>query len=75
MAERNIKGTWKGKERKVTKAFSPMIGVVYNGVDKLLNRQVVGILVQMSNLSNDAVLLTKESTQVHVSIKSLEVAM
>ena len=72
MAERDIKGSWKGRERKVAKTFSPMIGAVYEGQDKFFGKTVVGVLVEMFNQNDEAVLRTKENKLTSVDIKSLK---
>ena len=61
MSERNIKGTWKGRERKVAKTFSPMIGAVYEGRNKFFGGTVIGILVEMFDQNDEAILRTKEN--------------
>jgi len=73
MAERNIKGTWKGKERKVSKPSSPMIGMVYEGVDKFFGKTVVGILVEMFDQNDEAILRTKDNKLISVDKKSLKI--
>ena len=55
MAERDIKGTWKGRERKVAKTFSPMIGAVYEGSNKFFGETVIGILVEMFDQNDEAI--------------------
>ena len=72
MAERDIKGSWKGKARGVSKTFSPMIGAVYEGQDKFFGKTVVGVLVEMFNQNDEAVLRTKENKLTSVDIKSLK---
>ena len=64
---------WKGKEKKVAKTFSPMIGVVYKGVDKFFGREVIGVLLEMFDQNDEAVLRTKENKLISVDIKSLKV--
>ena len=73
MAERNIKGTWKGKERKVSKPSSPMIGMVYEGTDKFFGKTVVGILVEMFDQNDEAILRTKDNKLISVDKKSLKI--
>ena len=72
MAERDIKGSWKGKARGVSKSSSPMIGAVYEGQDKFFGKTVVGILVEMFNQNDEAVLRTRENKLISVDIKSLK---
>ena len=72
MAERDIKGSWKGKARGVSKSSSPMIGVVYEGRDKFFGKTIVGVLIEMFNQNDEAVLRTKEGKLTSVDIKSLK---
>ena len=73
MAERDIKGTWKIKERKVAKTFSPTIGMVYEGRNKFFGGTVIGVLVEMFDQNDEAILRTKENKLTSVDIKSLKV--
>ena len=73
MAERDIKGTWKIKEQKVAKTFSPMIGAVYEGQDKFFGQRVVGILVEMFDQNDEAILQTKENKLTSVDKNSLKI--
>jgi len=72
MAERDLRGTWKGREKKVKKTFSPMIGMVYEGVDKFFGKKVVGVLVEVHQENDEAVLRTKDQSFVSVDKKSLK---
>ena len=72
MAERDIKGTWKGKARGVSKSSSPMIGAVYEGQDKFFGKRTIGVLVEMFNQNDEAVLRTKDNKLTSVDIKSLK---
>ena len=72
MAEQNIKGKWKGKKGKVSKAFSPIIGMVYEGVNKFFGNKVVGVLVEMFNENDEVVLRTRDNKLVSVDRKSLK---
>ena len=72
MAERDIKGTWKVKGKKVAKTFSPLIGMVYEGRNKFFGGTVIGVLVEMFDQNDEAVLRTKESKLVSVDKKSLK---
>ena len=40
MSERKIYNTWKGGGKKVSKTFSPMIGMVYEGVEKFFGKKI-----------------------------------
>ena len=75
MAERDIKGTWKVKEQKVAKTFSPTIGMVYQGVDKFFGGTVVGILIQMFEENDEAILKTKENKLTSVDKNSLKIVV
>jgi len=72
MSERDLRGTWKGREKKVKKTFSPMIGMVYEGVDKFFGKKVVGVLVEVHQENDEAVLRTKDQSFVSVDKKSLK---
>ena len=65
--------TWKGKERKVAKIFSPMIGAVYEGQNKFFGGTVVGILVEMFDQNDEAILQTKENKLTSVDKNSLKI--
>jgi hypothetical protein len=75
MSERNIKGTWKAKERKVPKPSSPMIGMVYEGTDKFFGKTVIGILVEMFDQNDEAILKTKENKLLSVDKNSLKIVV
>ena len=72
MAEQKIKGVWKAKEQKVAKIFSPMIGMVYEGLDKFFGRRTIGVLIEMFDQNDEAVLKTANGKAVSVDIKSLK---
>ena len=72
MAEQKIKGVWKAKEQKVAKVFSPMIGMVYEGLDKFFGRRTIGVLIEMFDQNDEAVLKTANGKAVSVDIKSLK---
>ena len=73
MSEQCIKGKWKVKERKVAKPSSPMIGMVYEGLDKFFGRRTVGVLIEMFDQNDEAVLRTVEGKVISVDIKSLKI--
>jgi hypothetical protein len=64
---------WKGKGRKVSKTSSPMIGIVYKGVDKFFGREVIGVLVEMFDQNDEAILKTKEDKLISVDKNSLKI--
>ena len=73
MAEQDLRGKWKVKERKVNKTFPPIIGVVYEGVDKFFGKKVVGVLIEMFDQNEEAVLRTKDQKVISVDKKSLKI--
>ena len=75
MAERDLRGTWKGRERKVKKTSSPMLGMVYEGVDKFFGGQVVGVLIQLHQENDEAVLQMKGNSLVSVDKKTLKIVV
>ena len=64
--------SWKGKGKKVAKVFSPMVGMVYQGQDKFFGKRVIGILIEMFDQNDEAVLKTANGKVVSVDIKSLK---
>jgi hypothetical protein len=73
MSDRDLRGTWKVKGEKVKKNFSPLIGMVYEGIDKFFGGQVVGVLIQLHQENDEAVLQMKGNSLVSVDIKSLKI--
>ena len=73
MANNNIYNSWKGKGKKVAKAFSPMVGMVYEGVDKSYFKRTIGVLIEMFDQNDEAVLRTKDNKLTSVDIKSLKI--
>jgi len=71
MSERNIKGTWKAKERKVSKTFFPMIGIVYKALYK--DKEVIGVLEQVGGI--EAFIRTKENKLLSVDKNSLKIVV
>ena len=69
----DIYKSWKVKGRKVSKASSPMIGMVYEGVDKFFGKQVVGVLVAIYEENDEAVLRTSEDKLTSVDKNSLKI--
>ena len=67
--------TWKGKERKVAKSSSPMIGAVYEGQNKFFGGTVIGILVEMFDQNDEAILRTKENKLTSVDKNSLKIVV
>jgi hypothetical protein len=50
-----------------------MVGMVYEGVDKFFGKRTIGVLVEMFDQNDEAVLRTVENKLVSVDIKSLKV--
>ena len=65
--------SWKGKGKKVAKAFSPMVGMVYQGQDKFFGKIVIGMLVEMFDQNDEAVLRTKDNKVISVDKTSLKI--
>lgn len=63
---------WKGKGRKVSKPSSPMIGMVYEGQDKFFGKTVRGVLVEMFDQNDEAVLRTRDNKLISVDKNSLK---
>jgi len=64
---------WKGKGKKVAKAFSPMVGMVYEGQDKFFGKTVLGILVEMFDQNDEAVLRCRGGVLISVDKSSLKI--
>jgi hypothetical protein len=73
MGEQSIKGKWKVKGRKVAKPSSPMIGMVYESTGKFFGKTIRGVLIEMFDQNDEAVLRTKDNKLVSVDIKSLKI--
>jgi len=69
----DIYKSWKVKGRKVSKTSSPMIGMVYKGLDKFFGKQVVGVLVAIYEENDEAVLRTSEDKLTSVDKNSLKI--
>ena len=69
----DIYNKWKGKGRKVAKSSSPMIGMVYEGQDKFFGKTVIGVLIEMFDQNDEAVLRTVEDKLISVDRNSLKI--
>jgi hypothetical protein len=69
----DIYKSWKVKGRKVSKTSSPMIGMVYKGLDKFFGKQVVGVLIEIYEENDEAVLRTSEDKLISVDKNSLKI--
>jgi hypothetical protein len=76
MSEQCIKGKWKLRApSKLPKSTYPMVGMVYEGVDKFFGRRMVGVLVEMFDQNDEAVLKTIENKLVSVDKTSLKIVV
>ena len=67
----DLRGKWI-PGRKVKQTFSPLIGMVYEGTDKFFGKKVVGILLQLHEENDEAVLQMKGNNLVSVDKKTLK---
>ena len=73
MSEQYIKGKWKLRAPKdIPKSSTPMIGMVYEGVDKFFGKRTIGVLIEMFDQNDEAVLRTIENKLVSVDKNSLK---
>ena len=73
MGEQCIKGKWKLRApSKLPKSSYPMVGMVYEGVDKFFGRRTIGVLVEMFDQNDEAVLRTSDNKLVSVVKQSLK---
>ena len=76
MADQYIKGKWKLRApSKLPKSSYPMVGMVYEGVDKFFGRRTIGVLVEMFDQNDEAVLRTVEDKLVSVDKTSLKIVV
>ena len=74
MSEQCIKGKWKLRApSKLPKSSYPMVGMVYEGVDKFFGKRTIGVLVEMFDQNDEAVLRAIDNKLISVDIKSLKV--
>ena len=74
MSEQCIKGKWKLRApKRIPKSSTPMVGMVYEGQDKFFGRRTIGVLIEMFDQNDEAVLRTIENKLTSVDIKSLKV--
>ena len=74
MAEQCIKGKWKLRApQKIPKSSTPMVGMVYEGVDKFFGKRTIGVLIEMFDQNDEAVLRTKDNKLISVDVKSLKI--
>ena len=76
MSEQKIKGMWKLKApKKIPKSTAPMLGMVYQGTEKFFGKKVIGVLVEMFDQNDEAVLRTIEGKLISVDKKSLKIVV
>ena len=76
MSEMYIKGKWKLKAPKeVPKSTTPVIGMIYQGQDKFFGKKVIGILIEMFDQNDEAVLRTRENKLISVDKTSLKIVV
>ena len=73
MSEQCIKGKWKLRApSKLPKSSYPMVGMVYEGVDKFFGKRTIGVLVEMFDQNDEAVLRTSDNKLISVVKQSLK---
>ena len=56
MADQYVKGMWKLRApKKLPKSTTPMVGMVYEGVDKFFGKRTIGVLVEMFDQNDEAI--------------------
>ena len=72
MAEQDLRGKWKVQSQKINKTVSPLIGFVYEWVNKFSGSKVVGILLEVYRDNDEAVLKTKKGELVSTDLLTLK---
>ena len=73
MADQYVKGMWKLRApKKLPKSTTPMVGMVYEGVDKFFGRRTIGVLIEMFDQNDEAVLKIANGKLVSVDKTSLK---
>ena len=67
--------TWKGRGSKIEGLSSPMIGMIYKGVDKFFGKEIVGILEQIFQDNDEGVIRTREGKLISVDLLSLSIVV
>jgi hypothetical protein len=75
MSESDLRGTWKVKAKKEEIKNDPILGMVYIGINKFNGNKEVGILVELHNENDEAVLQTKQKNLVSVDKNFLEIVV
>ena len=69
----DIYKSWKVKGKDVSKTFSPMIGMVYKGTDKFFGKTVLGVLLEIYEENDEAILRVKGGGLISVDKNSLKI--
>ena len=72
MAEQDFRGKWKVQGQEINKTVSPLIGFVYEGVNKFSGSKVVGMLLEVYRDNDEAVLKTKQGKFVSTDLLTLK---
>ena len=73
MSDQYVKGMWKLRApTKLPKSTTPMVGMVYEGVAKFFGKRTIGVLIEMFDQNDEAVLRTVEDKLVSVVKQSLK---
>ena len=75
MSESDLRGTWKVKAKKDKIKKDPILGMVYTAINKFNGNNEIGILVELHNENDEAVLETKQKNLVSVQKNSLEIVV
>lgn len=74
MADQYVKGVWKLRApTKLPKSTTPMVGMVYEGQDKFFGRRTIGVLIEMFDQNDEAVLKIANGKLVSVDKTSLKI--
>ena len=67
---------WKLKApKKIPKSTAPMLGMVYQSQDKFFGKKVIGVLVEIFNENDEAILRTRDNKVISVDKKSLKIVV
>ena len=64
---------WRGRSERVKCSSSPMIGMVYEGLDKFFGKVTRGVLVELYQENDEGVIRTRDDKLVSVDLLSLKV--
>ena len=67
--------TWKGIVRGVPISSSPMLGMIYKGVDKFFGKETIGVLVETHSQNDEGVIRTRDDKLVSVDLLSLSIVV